>query len=103
MDKNIIIGAMTALITPFKNGKLDEQSYARLIQRQIDNGIDAVVPVGTTGESATLTHEEHRTCIEIAVSAVSNTYGSYLARGDLKPLLEYESNIAHLCEQDLVK
>lgn len=36
-------------------------------------------------------------------SAVSNTYGSYLARGDLKPLLEYESNIAHLCEQDLVK
>ncbi|HFW6604283.1 TPA: dihydrodipicolinate synthase family protein, partial [Campylobacter jejuni] len=62
MDKNIIIGAMTALITPFKNGKVDEQSYARLIKRQIENGIDAVVPVGTTGESATLTHEEHRTC-----------------------------------------
>lgn len=50
MDKNIIIGAMTALITPFKNGKVDEQSYARLIKRQIENGIDAVVPVGTTGE-----------------------------------------------------
>ncbi|EIX0436650.1 4-hydroxy-tetrahydrodipicolinate synthase, partial [Campylobacter coli] len=79
MDKNIIIGAMTALITPFKNGKLDEQSYARLIQRQIDNGIDAVVPVGTTGESATLTHEEHRTCIEIAVDICKGTKVKVLA------------------------
>lgn len=62
------IGAMTALITPFKNGQLDEAAYERLIQRQIRHGIDAVVPVGTTGESATLTHEEHRRCIEIAVA-----------------------------------
>ncbi len=60
-------GAMTALITPFKDGKLDEERYAQLIQRQIDNAIDAVVPVGTTGESATLSHEEHKRCIQIAV------------------------------------
>ncbi len=60
-------GAMTALITPFKNGKIDEAKYAELIQRQIDNMIDVVVPVGTTGESATLTHDEHKRCIEIAV------------------------------------
>jgi len=53
-------GAMTALITPFKNGKLDEVAYAKLIERQIKNNIDVVVPVGTTGESATLDHEEHR-------------------------------------------
>nr|WP_139885713.1 dihydrodipicolinate synthase family protein [Campylobacter jejuni] len=79
MDKNIIIGAMTALITPFKNGKVDEQSYARLIKRQIENGIDAVVPVGTTGESATLTHEEHRTCIEIAVETCKGTKVKVLA------------------------
>ena len=46
-------GAMTALITPFKNGKLDEVQYAKLIERQIKNNIDVVVPVGTTGESAT--------------------------------------------------
>ena len=51
MNKNVIIGSMTALITPFKEGKLDEQTYAKLIKRQIANGISAVVPVGTTGES----------------------------------------------------
>ncbi|AXP08640.1 4-hydroxy-tetrahydrodipicolinate synthase [Campylobacter hepaticus] len=79
MDKNIIIGAMTALITPFKNGKVDEQSYERLIQRQIQNGIDAIVPVGTTGESATLTHEEHKTCIQIAVEVCKKTEVKVLA------------------------
>jgi dihydrodipicolinate synthase len=73
MSKVAIIGAMTALITPFKNGKLDEVGYERLIKRQIKNGIDAVVPVGTTGESATLTHDEHRICIEIAVNTCKNT------------------------------
>lgn len=66
-------GAMTALITPFKNGKLDEETYAKLVKRQIDNKIDVVVPVGTTGESATLSHEEHRRCIEIAVSVCKGT------------------------------
>ncbi len=60
-------GAMSALITPFKDGRLDEERYAQLIQRQIDNAIDAVVPVGTTGESATLSHDEHKRCIQIAV------------------------------------
>ncbi|MBZ7943083.1 4-hydroxy-tetrahydrodipicolinate synthase [Campylobacter sp. RM13744] len=79
MDKNIIIGAMTALITPFKNNKIDEQCYAKLIQRQIDNGIDAIVPVGTTGESATLTHSEHKACIEIAVEVCKNTKVKVLA------------------------
>lgn len=63
----ILKGAMTALITPLKNGRLDEEKYAQLIRRQMDNGIDVIVPVGTTGESAALTHEEHRQCIEIAV------------------------------------
>lgn len=72
-------GAMTALITPFKNGKVDEETYAKLIQRQIDNGIDWVVPVGTTGESATLTHEEHKKCIEIAVEVCKGTNTKVLA------------------------
>ncbi|TQR34638.1 4-hydroxy-tetrahydrodipicolinate synthase [Campylobacter sp. MIT 99-7217] len=79
MDSKIIIGAMTALITPFKDGKLDEQTYHKLIKRQIKNGIDAVVPVGTTGESATLTHEEHRLCIEIALDACKGTSTKVLA------------------------
>ena len=69
----IVTGATTAIITPFRNGKLDEQTYAKLIQRQIDNGIDAICPVGTTGESATLTHDEHKRCIEIAVEVAKDT------------------------------
>lgn len=76
---NLITGATTALITPFKNGTLDEATFAKLIQRQIDNGIDAVCPVGTTGESATLSHDEHKRCIEIAVEVCKNTETKVLA------------------------
>lgn len=74
-----VTGSTTALITPFKNGKLDEQSYAALIKRQINNGMDAVCPVGTTGESATLTHDEHKRCIEIAVEVCKSTTTKVLA------------------------
>ena len=76
---DIVTGSSTALITPFKNGQLDEQTYAALIQRQINNGIDAVCPVGTTGESATLTHDEHKRCIEIAVEVCKGTSTKVLA------------------------
>ena len=71
----IITGSMTALITPFKNGKVDLVKYESLIKRQITQGINAVVPVGTTGESATLSFNEHKECIEVAVAACkgSNT------------------------------
>lgn len=79
MKKNAITGAMTALITPFKNGKVDETTYEMLIKRQIKHGIDAVVPVGTTGESATLTHDEHKICIEIAVNVCKNSGVKVLA------------------------
>ena len=79
MSQTRVSGATTALITPFKNGKLDEATYAKLIQRQIDNGIDAVCPVGTTGESATLTHDEHKRCIEIAVEVCKNSKTKVLA------------------------
>lgn len=61
-------GAMSALITPFKGNNVDEECYENLIKRQIKYGMDACVPVGTTGESATLTHKEHMECIEIAVN-----------------------------------
>ncbi|HHH19295.1 MAG TPA: 4-hydroxy-tetrahydrodipicolinate synthase [Campylobacterales bacterium] len=76
---SLITGATTALITPFKNGLLDEATFAKLIQRQIDNGIDAVCPVGTTGESATLSHEEHKRCIEIAVEVCKGSSTKVLA------------------------
>ena len=76
---NIVTGSSTALITPFKNGKLDEQSYAALIQRQINNGMDAVCPVGTTGESSTLTAGEDIRCMEIAVEICKGSNTKVLA------------------------
>lgn len=75
----LLTGSTTALITPFKNGTLDEEKYARLIQRQIDHGINAVCPVGTTGESATLTYHEDRRCMEIAVEVCQGTQTKVLA------------------------
>ena len=51
---------MTALITPFANGKLDEKAFKALVERQVTEGTHAVVPCGTTGESPTLTHEERQ-------------------------------------------
>lgn len=63
-----VIGAMSALITPFKNDKVDFVSYEKIIKRQIAYKMDACVPIGTTGESTTLSHDEHKECIEVAVS-----------------------------------
>lgn len=60
-------GTYTALVTPFKDGKLDETSLARLIRTQIRAGVDGIVPVGTTGESPTLSFEEHIRVIELTV------------------------------------
>ena len=60
-------GTYTALVTPFKNDRVDEAAFARLIEGQIAGGITGIVPVGTTGESPTLTHEEHIRVIEFAV------------------------------------
>lgn len=58
-------GAITALITPFNNDKIDEDAFVKLINRQIDSGIHGLVPSGTTGESPTLSHEEHKRVFEI--------------------------------------
>lgn len=77
--KTEILGAMTALVTPIKNGKLDKNGYEKLIYRQIKNEIDAIVPVGTTGESSTLTHEEHRDCIQIALDCTKDSKVKVLA------------------------
>ena len=63
-------GSIVAIITPFKDGKVDEEAYRQLIEFQIENGTSAIVPCGTTGESATLSVEEHSRVIDIAVEAV---------------------------------
>ena len=64
-------GSMPALITPFRGGKLDERAFRRLIAWQIGEGSHGLVPAGTTGESATLSHEEHNQVIEICVEEAS--------------------------------
>ncbi len=62
-------GAFVAIVTPFKNGKVDETALRALIEYQISGGANGIVPCGTTGESATLSHEEHDQVIRIAVEA----------------------------------
>lgn len=64
-------GAMVALVTPFQDGEVDFRTLDELIDFQVENGIDAISPVGTTGESPTLSHEEHKKVIERVVKSVS--------------------------------
>lgn len=63
-------GSIVAIVTPFKDGRIDEERYRKLIEEQIEGGTSAIVPCGTTGESATLSMEEHAQVIDIAVDAV---------------------------------
>lgn len=63
----VFSGAMTALVTPFKNNEIDEEAFRSFIEQQIAEGIHGLVPCGTTGESATLSHEEHERVIEICI------------------------------------
>jgi 4-hydroxy-tetrahydrodipicolinate synthase len=60
-------GSMPALVTPFKDGKVDEQAFRALVDWQISSGSHGLVPVGTTGESPTLSHDEHRRVVDICV------------------------------------
>ena len=62
-------GSIPALVTPFKNNALDHDLYVALVERQIISGSSALVPVGTTGESATLSHEEHRKVVSLCIEA----------------------------------
>jgi 4-hydroxy-tetrahydrodipicolinate synthase len=70
-------GTYTAIVTPFKNGKIDEAAYERIIKAQVRAGVDGIVPVGTTGESPTVDYEEHNHLIQRAVE---------IAAGKLKVL-----------------
>ena len=63
-------GSMVAIVTPFKRGKVDEKKLAGLVEFHIKNGTSAIVPCGTTGESATLSHEEHEHVIELVIKVV---------------------------------
>lgn len=65
-------GLYTALITPFRNNQIDEEALKNLVEFQIENGVDGIVPCGTTGESPTLSHDEHNKIIEICVKTAKN-------------------------------
>jgi 4-hydroxy-tetrahydrodipicolinate synthase len=79
-------GVLTALATPFRDGGLDEPALQALIELQIAAGVDGIVPCGSTGEAATLSHAEHRRVIEVAVAA---------ARGRVQVLAGTGSNSTH--------
>ncbi len=61
-------GWMTALVTPFRDGAVDEAAFRKLVNWQIEQGIHGLVPVGTTGESPTLSHDEHRRVVEMCIA-----------------------------------
>ena len=65
-----VYGSLVAIVTPFRNGKVDERAFGDLIEWQIANGTNGIVPCGTTGESATLSHEEHHRVIDLTVEVV---------------------------------
>ena len=66
-------GSITALITPFKKGKIDEQAFQDFVNWQIEEGSHGLVPCGTTGESPTLSHDEHRRVVELCVEVANKT------------------------------
>jgi 4-hydroxy-tetrahydrodipicolinate synthase len=63
----VFSGSCTALVTPFKNGQIDKDAFCKLVDWQIENGTAALIPVGTTGESPTLSHEEHDLVVELCI------------------------------------
>ena len=71
MAKRIFQGSIVALVTPFRNGKVDEAALQALVEFQIAGGTDGIVPCGTTGESPTLDHDEHKRVIDLVIQAVN--------------------------------
>lgn len=67
MSQPLFKGLLPALVTPFRDGAVDEEAFIRLVERQIAGGVHGLVPVGTTGETATLSHDEHRRVVELCV------------------------------------
>ena len=68
MSEPLFRGVLPALVTPFRNGDVDEDAFVSLVERQIAGGVHGLIPVGTTGEASTLSHTEHRRVMEICVA-----------------------------------
>jgi 4-hydroxy-tetrahydrodipicolinate synthase len=68
MSEPLFRGVLPALVTPFRDGAVDEDAFVSLVERQIAGGVHGLIPVGTTGEASTLSHEEHRRVMELCVA-----------------------------------
>ena len=79
--KAVFKGTATAIITPFKNGEIDYESYANIIEAQISGGVNAIVVCGTTGEAATLSDSEHRRITEFTVEKVNGRVPVFAGSG----------------------
>ncbi|KUE79275.1 4-hydroxy-tetrahydrodipicolinate synthase [Aeromonas schubertii] len=84
-------GSIVALITPFRDGRLDEEALRRLVEWHVEQGTHGIVPVGTTGESPTLTHDEHCRVIEVVVEQVAGRVPVIAGAGSNNPVeaIEY--------------
>src|SRR3954466_821676 len=71
MSRPLFNGVLPALVTPFRDGEIDEEAFVRLAERQIAGGVHGLVPVGTTGETSTLSHDEHRRVVELCVKTAA--------------------------------
>src|SRR4030042_510217 len=78
-------GSITALITPFKDGKVDARAFQKLVEWQIDQGTNGLVPCGTTGESPTLSHDEHKRVVELCLEAVAGRVPVIAGTGSNSP------------------
>ena len=74
-------GNMVALVTPFRNGSIDREAFKSLVERMIEGGVSAVVPCGTTGESPTLSHEEHDEVVQLTVEVAQGRVGVIAGAG----------------------
>ena len=93
----LFTGSYTALLTPFKNGEVDYDSYRKLVDFQIDNGTHGLVPVGTTGESPTLSHDEHKKVIEVCIDQ-ANGRVPIIAGAGSNSTVEAIEFVKHACD-----
>jgi 4-hydroxy-tetrahydrodipicolinate synthase len=94
MSAPLFKGVITALVTPFRDGMLDEAAFCQLVERQIGEGVHGLVPVGTTGETATLSHDEHKRVVELSVK-VANRRVSVIAGAGSNSTLEAIDFVRH--------
>ena len=71
MKKKSFEGSMVAMVTPFRDGRVDEAKIRELVEFHVKNGTDAIIPCGTTGESPTLSHDEHKKVVEMTIQAAA--------------------------------